>query len=90
MSDQIKINIHNKTLYKVDQGTCWSIVIMPDNIVIDNYHNKGSHIHPNPTKHEEEIKIKNEDVETNFKIVFDHLDINTDLFIEKLIKELTE
>jgi hypothetical protein len=87
---QRKIKIHNKIVYKVEQGTNWSIVIMPDNLIIDNYRRKGGNIHPNPIKHEEEIKTKNDTIAYNFKVVHNHIYINTGVFIEKLIKELIE
>ena len=40
---QILIKIENYSLYNVITPNGWSIVIMDDNILFDNYHSKGVH-----------------------------------------------
>jgi len=59
--DQITIELHGKLLYKVKYKINWSIVIIPDNILIDDYHGKGGHIHTDPKKHEIQEPIKSND-----------------------------
>lgn len=58
---QTKNTLYNKDVYIVKLvESKWSVVIMPDNIIIDNYHITYPHIHPEPDKHylKEKIKIK--------------------------------
>ena len=43
---QNQIPIGDKILYKVKTPNGWSIIIMPDNILIDNYYVGKAHIHP--------------------------------------------
>jgi hypothetical protein len=47
---QITIELHGKILYKVRYKVNWSIVIIPDNILIDNYHMKGGTYTHRPAK----------------------------------------
>ena len=61
---------------------------MNDNVVIDNYHNKGGHIHPDPENHPYEIKIKHNTLENNTEIVKKHIKKNKGFKLEKLIEEL--
>jgi hypothetical protein len=61
---------------------------MPDNIVIDNYHDKGVHVYPYSGKHEEEIKINTENKIEVYKKVIDYIEENEGLQLEKLILEL--
>ena len=49
---QNKDMIGDKLIYTAKTPNGWSIVIMPDNILIDNYHINKVHIHPNPKNHD--------------------------------------
>lgn len=46
------IKILDYSIYKVITPNGWSIVIMDDNILFDNYHFKGVHVHFNPNNPE--------------------------------------
>jgi len=82
------VTIFNKTIYKVETTTGWSVVIMPDSILIDNYHHGYTHIHFNPNEHDLKEKIKNHDQITVYNIVCAHIHENEGLKLKKLIKEL--
>jgi hypothetical protein len=88
--DQKNIKIHGKIIYNVQFGDSWSVVIMPDNILIDNYHSDKVHIHPDPLKHYKKIYVANNDLDTVYSVVHNHIDINKGLLLEDLIKELKE
>lgn len=64
----------------------WSVVIMPDSIIIDNYHIRYPHIHPDPDKHylNEEIKAKN-GYDVYNKVIY-YIENNEGLNLKKLIK----
>ena len=85
---QNSVKIHGKIVYKVQFGNSWSIVIMPENVLIDNYHSDNVHIHPDPLKHYKKIYVANNDLETTYSIVYNHIDYNKDLLLDKLIGEL--
>lgn len=61
---------------------------MNDEIILDNYHNKGGHIHTNPENHKEEIKIKNDTQKENLNIIISHINKNKELILNELIEEL--
>lgn len=63
-------------------------MIMPDEILLDNYHNKEGHIHPEPENHKKETKIRFNTQAENLKIIVDHINQNKKVIIKKLIKEL--
>ena len=42
---------------------------MDDNILFDNYHSKGIHVHHNPDNHNEWLKIKDFTVNELFLII---------------------
>jgi len=88
--DQITIELHGKILYKVKYKINWSIVIIPDNILIDDYHRRGGHIHTDPRNQRIREPIKCNDLETNYKIVYTHIENNKGLKLNQLIKELKE
>ena len=54
---QNKDMIGDKLIYTAKTPNGWSIVIMPDNILIDNYHINKVHIHPNPKNHVHKVEI---------------------------------
>jgi hypothetical protein len=85
---QDSFKLHGKTIYLVTTFGGWSIIIMDDNIVLDNYHEKGGHIHPDPENHPNETKIKHDTQEENTKIVINHINKNKGLILKELIKEL--
>jgi hypothetical protein len=86
--NQDKIFINNKIIYKVETDTGWSIVIMPDAILIDNYHHGYVHIHPDPMNHNNKIEIKDFNQDDIHFIVYNHIFQNKKLIIKKLISEL--
>jgi hypothetical protein len=86
--NQITIELHGKILYKVKYKINWSIVIIPDNILIDNYHGKGGHIHYDPENHKIQEKIKTDDLKEVYNIVYKHIDNNKGLKLYQLRKEL--
>ena len=89
IAKQAKKTIYDKDIYFVKSlHDKWAVVIMPDNIVIDNHHEKGVHIHPNPKKHKEEILINIEDKYEVHEKVINHIGENKGLKLEKLIMEL--
>lgn len=61
---------------------------MPDEVILDNYHNKGGHIHSNPKNHKEEKEIKHDTQKENLDIIIFHINKNKKLIITNLIKEL--
>ncbi|KZX11078.1 hypothetical protein [Methanobrevibacter curvatus] len=65
-------------------------MIMPDEILLDNYHNKGGHIHPKPEDHKREIKIQFNTQSENLNIVVNYINKNKKIIIKELIKELKE
>jgi hypothetical protein len=85
---QIKYKVENNIVYSATTKGGWAITIMPEEIVIDNYHSKGGHIHPKPENHDIEIKIKHNAQIPNLNLVFTHLKRHKGLKLEKLIKEL--
>ena len=85
---QTTLRIHGKTIYIVKATGGWSLIVMEDKIILDNYHNKGSHIHFNPENHKDEMKIKHNSQEKNLNIIVEHINKNKKLIIKELIKEL--
>jgi hypothetical protein len=76
------INIENKKVYFNNNKKGWSIVIMPDNILIDNFHHGYPHIHPD----RKEIKI--DEPNELLKEVLKHIAINHGVNYNKLRMEL--
>ena len=61
---------------------------MPDNIIIDNYHNNPPHVHLDHEKYYKKIYIANTSLNVVYSIVYNHIDKNKDLILYKLIREL--
>lgn len=61
---------------------------MDDNILFDNYHSKGVHVHYNPDNHKEWLKIKDFTMNELFLIFLDHVEENKKLNLKELLKEL--
>ena len=85
---QSSILVNGKTVYKAETPQGWAIVIMPDNILIDNYHIDKAHIHPNPKKHIIKEEIGTDNAEKVYETVLKHLYENDELNLEKLKREL--
>ena len=73
------IKILDYSLYKVITPNGWSIVIMDDNILFDNYHSKGVHVHYNPKNHKDWLKIQEYSVDELFLIIKNHIKNNNKL-----------
>lgn len=87
---QSSILVNGKTVYKAETPHGWAIVIMPDNILIDNYHIDKAHIHPNPKKHIIKEEIGEDNPKKVYETVLKHLYENDDLNLDKLKKELKQ
>ena len=61
---------------------------MDDNILFDNYHNKGVHVHYNPFNHNQWIKIKEIELEELHLLIFNHIKNNGKLDLDSLLGEL--
>ncbi|KZX12050.1 hypothetical protein [Methanobrevibacter curvatus] len=86
--EQTTLHLQGKTIYIVTAKGGWSLIIMPDKIILDNYHNKGGHIHPEPKEHKKEIKIKHDTQNENLNVLINHIKENNELMIKELIEEL--
>lgn len=83
---QDKTTINDRIIYHAKTSNGWSIVIMPDNILIDNYHIGYSHIHPNPKNHEIKIKIKENDSDKIKELIFDYIRFTKKFNVEELVE----
>lgn len=61
---------------------------MDDNILFDNYHSRGVHVHYNPSNHKDWLKIKEYDLDELFLIIFEHIKNNKRLKLKELLAEL--
>ena len=52
---------------------------MDDNILFDNYHSRGVHVHYNPKNHRDRLKIKEYSVDELFLIIKNHIKNNEKL-----------
>ena len=66
----------------------WSIVIMPDNILIDNYHVGKAHIHPDSQNHAYRVELSLQDCEKIYEMIKDYLNLTNDFDIEELMEML--
>lgn len=78
----MEFKIKDRTIYMRQSKRGWSIVVMPDNLLIDNFHHGYPHIHP------QREKIAYDDPEIVFQIVTDHIQRENSINFEKLKKEL--
>ncbi|MDR2966430.1 MAG: hypothetical protein LBU74_00580 [Methanobacteriaceae archaeon] len=85
---QNNVEINNRNVYHAETNKGWAVVILPDNIIIDNYHRGCVHIHPNHSKHYIYEELEQYSMLEVFEIVCLHIDKNNDLILKKLIKEL--
>ncbi|MCL2687084.1 MAG: hypothetical protein FWE58_00940 [Methanobrevibacter sp.] len=86
--EQTKLHIQGKTIYIVTADGGWTLIVMPDKIILDDYHNKGGHIHPEPKNHKKEIKIKFDTQTENLNMLVNHINKNKKLILNELIEEL--
>ncbi|WP_405290296.1 hypothetical protein [Methanobrevibacter sp.] len=85
---QNKIPIGDKILYKVKTPNGWSIIIMPDNILIDNYHVGKAHIHPFPQNHAYRVELSLQECEKIYEIIKDYLNVSNEFDIGELMEML--
>ena len=85
---QDKIILGDKTIYNTKTPNGWSIVIMPDNILIDNFHINKAHIHPDPENHPYKLELGIQNQNEIFEIIKDYLNIKGILDIEELMEML--
>lgn len=85
---QTKYVFPNNIIYHANTKLGWSIIIEPDNIIIDNYHINKAHIHYNPEKHYLKKTIKEEDQKIILDIVIKHITRNDGLILNELKEEL--
>lgn len=85
---QNQISIGDKILYKVKTPNGWSIIIMPDNILIDNYHVGKAHIHPDPQNHTYCVELSLQDCEKIYELIKDYLNVTNNFDIEELMEML--
>lgn len=84
------MEVNDKIVYHANTHLGWSIVIMPDNILIDNYHTHINHIHPNTKKHFIKNNLDEQDQYKILDMVLLHLDRNNGLILELLEEELND
>ena len=81
-SNQNVFHLHNKIIYVKKSFKGWSIVIMPDKILIDNFHHGYAHIHP------ERLEIKTKTLNDTFLIIWEHIKHYEGVNYEQLRKDL--
>ena len=85
---QNQISIGDKILYKVKTPNGWSIIIMPDNILIDNYHVGKAHIHPDHQNHTYRVELSLQDCEKIYELIKNYLNVTNNFDIEELMEML--
>ena len=85
---QTKMVLFGRTVYLRNSNGNWAVIIMPDKIIIDNYHNREPHIHNEPEKHHIYLETKLKDPVKIYEVVQNHLNRNEGLKKDELIKEL--
>ena len=85
---QSKTLIGDSILYNVKTPNGWSIIIMPDNILIDNYHVGNAHIHPDPNNHSFKIELGQQGSDKIFEIIKDYLNVSKVFDVEELVEML--
>ena len=86
---QNQIPIGDKILYKVKTPNGWSIIIMPNNILIDNYYVGKAHIHPDPQNHTYRVELSLQNCEKIYEMIKDYLNVTNNFDIEELMEMLT-
>lgn len=85
---QNKILIGDKMLYNVNTPNGWSIIIMPDNILIDNYHGNKAHVHPDPKNHGIRVELGQQSPDKIFEIIKDYLNVSSIFDLDELMEML--
>lgn len=85
---QDKFPVGDKLIYDVETPNGWSIIIMPDNILIDNYHIRKSHIHPDHSNHNYKIELSLDNPSEIKEIIFDYLNVTQNFDIDELVEML--
>ena len=85
---QNKMSVGDKIIYHAETPNGWSIVIMPDNILIDNYHLGKAHIHPDPSNHSYKVELGRKNPNEIKEIIFDYLEICNGFKLEELMEML--
>jgi len=85
---QDKFPVGDKLIYDVETPNGWSIIIMPDNILIDNYHIRKSHIHPDYSNHNYKIELSLDNPSEIKEIIFDYLNVTQNFDIDELVEML--
>ena len=85
---QNKMAVGDKIIYHAETPHGWSIVIMPDNILIDNYHIGKAHIHPNPDNHTYRVELGKDDPHEIKELIFDYLEVCHGFDIDELLEML--
>lgn len=85
---QSKTLIGDRILYNVKTPNGWSIIIMPDNILIDNYHVGNAHIHPDPNNHSFKIELGQQGSDKIFEIIKNYLNVSKAFDVEELVEML--
>lgn len=85
IQSESKDKVTDRYVYRRKSKRGWSVVIMPDNIRIDNFHG-FPHIHIKKKAGHEKIGI--DDPDMVYQIVMDHLEREKGLNIKKLKEEL--
>lgn len=83
---QNKTMINDWIIYHAITSNGWSIVILPENILIDNYPLGYPHIHPDPQNHEIKLQIKEQNSEKIKELIFDYLRFAKKFDVEELIE----
>ena len=78
----------DKLIYTANTPNGWSIVIMPDNILIDNYHIGNVHIHPKPKNHVYKVEINQQDMSKILETIKDYLNASNILDVKELMEIL--
>jgi hypothetical protein len=81
-SNQNVLELHNKKIYVKRTKKGWSIVIMPDKILIDNFHHGYTHIHP------QRQEIKTGTLNDTLLVVLKHINYYEGVELEQLLKDL--
>lgn len=85
---QNKNRVDDRIIYTAKTSNGWSIVIMPDNIVIDNYHINKVHIHPNPSNHEYKVELSIDNPNTIEEIIKNYIHFCEKFDIDELLEML--
>ena len=85
---QNKMSVGDKIIYQAETPNGWSIVIMPDNILIDNYHVGNVHIHPDPQNHSRKVELDNKNPNEIKEIILDYLEVCNGFNLEELMEML--